>query len=204
MVRDNYPQVVTSRHPIKCVKRMSGRKDHPIMHGAAWFRVSAPGRELNVVTCHLVPHSGVAQSAYRKEEIRQILEEMGEMRGGDWILLGDFNSPSRVDAAHYRFPADDPYYAVHDFIAEKTGLVDILARKHPGEFLSTSGHFATAFGPRIDFVYLSPTLADAVTLADVLDDDYSHIERDYRRSTQAWRPSDHRPVCVDFARAGGL
>lgn len=200
MHRDNYPQVITSRYPLENVRRIAGPKEKPVMHGAAWWRVTVKGRTLNIVTVHPVPHRG--NDAYRNHEMGIILSETIKTdpaaKDGLWLMAGDFNSVSRVDNFHYGFKEDDPYFSTHDLIARETPYVDVLAARHPGVFLATVGSWDKVFGLRIDYVYMTPALEKHVTAIDVSSDAYSHIWRGFRLPTAAWRPSDHRPIIVDF------
>jgi exonuclease III len=115
-----------------------------------------------------------------------------------WLMAGDFNSVSRADNFFYRFKDDDPYFSTHDMIAKETKYVDILSRRHPGVFLSTAGSWDRLNGARLDYVYVTPALEKLIKAADVSKDDYSRIRREFRLPTQAYRPSDHRPLIVDF------
>ena len=197
---DNYPQVITSKYPIENVKRIAGPKEKPVMHGAAWSTVTVKGRKLNLVTVHPVPHRG--NDAYRNHEMKIILDETirsdPNAKDGLWLMAGDFNCVSRVDNFFYNFKEDDPYFSTHDMIAKETPYVDVLAARHPGVFLSTAGSWDKVNGVRLDYVYMTPALAKEVKAIDVSKDDYSRIRREFRLPTQAYRPSDHRPLIVDF------
>ena len=200
MHRDNYPQVITSKTPIECVKRIAGPAEKPVVHGAVWARVPVHGRTVNVVAVHPVPHRG--NDAYRNHEMSVILSETIKTdpaaADGLWLMAGDFNCVSRVDNFHYGFREDDPYFSTHDMIARETPYVDVVAERHPGTFLSTAGSWDKVAGFRLDYVYMTPALAKAVKAADVSKDSYSRTRREYRLPTGAYRPSDHRPIVVDF------
>ena len=200
MHRDNYPQVITANVPVEGVKRIAGPKEKPVLHGATWARVVVKGRTLNLVAVHPVPHRG--NDAYRNHEMSVILAETIKTdpaaRDNLWLMAGDFNCVSRVDNFHYGFREDDPYFSTHDMIARETPYVDVVARCHPGVFLSTAGSWDRVEGARLDYVYMTPALAKEVSAADVSKDGYTRIRREFRRPTGAYRPSDHRPVIVDF------
>ena len=54
--RDTFPQVVTSRYPVKIVKRINGNgEDLVVVHGAGYVEVDVNGEKLNIVTVHTYP-----------------------------------------------------------------------------------------------------------------------------------------------------
>ena len=51
--RDTFPQVITSKYPVRIVKRVNGNGDDIIVvHGAGWAQVEVGGKEINIVTPH--------------------------------------------------------------------------------------------------------------------------------------------------------
>ena len=208
--RDDYPQVVTSRHPIENVRRITGGGEGIVVtHGASWSRVEVGGTFVNIVTLHTWPHKfapgearafaepddGHAGDRYRRGEIEAICQSTigtsADARNELWMMMGDFNSRSRVDNAVYQFPEDDPRLLVHDYIAAHTPYVDVVAAQHPGEFHSTMPHAS-----RIDFVYCTPALYRHVKSARVENDAFTEpVKTDL---ANFFRPSDHRPIVVDF------
>ena len=110
-----------------------------------------------------------------------------------WMMMGDFNSRSRRDNRVYNYPDDDTRLLVHDYIAEHTPYVDVIAEKHPGEF-----HTTTHGQSRIDFVYCTQPLCERITRAEVIADDFTEPVRDPGKLSNFYHPSDHRPILVDF------
>ena len=55
--RDTFPQVITSKYPIKIVRRITGNgEDIIVVHGAGWAKVDlGKAGELNLVTLHTWP-----------------------------------------------------------------------------------------------------------------------------------------------------
>lgn len=209
--RDNYPQVITSKYPIENIKRITGEEpDSVVSHGAGWARIAAGGKELNIVTLHAWPMQWAFRAAdpeaskagnggdrYRRMEIeyicRHTIGTSADAAGECWIMLGDFNSRSRSDNAVYGYPEDSPAFLAHDYIAQATPYIDVIAEKHPGEFKTTTGGKA-----RIDFVYCTRPLFDTISFADVITDEYTTPVRDPNGLSNFWRPSDHRPIVIDF------
>ena len=91
----------------------------------------------------------------------------------------------------YDLPLDSPRYAVHRWIAESTPLVDSLHEWLPNDF-----HVTCGASSRLDYVYLTRGLYDRVTEVRVVVDRYTRPI--YAGVSDIWRPSDHRPILVDF------
>ena len=209
--RDNYPQAITSKYPIENVERIVGEEpDSVVTHGAGWARIVKKGRTINIVTLHLWPQAYAYRAAdvaasravregdrYRRMEIeyicRRTIAADPEAAERLWVMLGDFNSRSRLDNRVYGYAEDDTRLLVQDYVLEHTPYVDVIARRSPDEFQST-----TAGRSRIDFVYCTPALCDCVTRAEVIRDDYTEPVRDPKKLSNFWHPSDHRPIVVDF------
>ena len=209
--RDNYPQVITSKYPIKDVSRIVGAEpDSVVTHGAAWAQVEVEGQTLNLVTLHTWP-MGYAYRAedkdaskaehggdyYRLKEMEYICKHtIATVPGAAdqlWAMMGDFNSRTRVDNFFYKYAEDDTRFLVHDYIRGNTPYVDVIAEKYPGQFKTTTGGES-----RIDFVYCTPALSKKIVAADVITDDYTKPVRDPQKLSNFWHPSDHRPILVDF------
>lgn len=212
--RDDYPQAITSTHPIENVERIIGNEsDSIVRHGCGWAQVKFHGKKLNIVTLHLAPHqwapglpSDEARKAsaerregdkYRRMEIQYICEHTVGTRpeaGREyWMMMGDFNSRSRADNAFYGYADDDTKLYVHDYIATQTPYLDALIEKHPGEL-----HVTTHYPARIDYVYMTKPLLDCAVDCRVCRDFYTEPVRDPQQLSNFWRPSDHRPIIVDF------
>lgn len=54
--RDTFPQVVTSKYPIRIVSRINGNgEDIVVVHGAGHVEVDVDGEIINIVTVHTYP-----------------------------------------------------------------------------------------------------------------------------------------------------
>lgn len=109
-----------------------------------------------------------------------------------WVLLGDFNSRSRLDNGYYKYAEDNTLLITQDVVLHKTDLKDVIHETHPDAFIAS-----TYGSARIDFVYLSPSLMPYVDKAIIVMDKWT----DSKVSTyvSSFRdPSDHRPILVDF------
>ncbi|MCR5327193.1 MAG: endonuclease/exonuclease/phosphatase family protein [Bacteroidales bacterium] len=209
--RDNYPQVVTSRFPLESVDRMVGNADTLVAHGAGWVRLKIAGKQLNLVTLHTWPHGygynvpkedrERSREAHEGDKFRRVEMEyicrhtIGSVPGAAeeyWMMMGDFNSLSRADNWVYRFEDDDTRLLVHDYIRECTPYIDIVNVREPMSFYSSTGGHA-----RIDFVYCTKPLADAVVDAHIHTDSYTRPVKS-KVVTSFYEPSDHRPIIVDF------
>lgn len=210
--RDNYPQVITSKYPINVVSKILGdESDVIVAHGAGWFTVEVNGQTVNIVSLHTWPHAYAYRAEdqeaskaeqggdkYRAREIQYICEHtIGTVEGAEkqlWMMMGDFNSRSRVDNDKYGYAEDDPKFLVHDYIRANTPYIDVIKEKYPNEFKPTTGSKTS----RIDYVYCSKPLYDRITYADVVWDEYTTPVRDPQKLSNFWRPSDHMPIIIDF------
>lgn len=210
--RDNYPQVITSKYPINVVSKILGNPDDVIVaHGAGWFTVEVNGKTVNIVSLHTWPHAYAYKAEdqeaskaenggdkYRAREIQYICEHtIGTVEGAEnqlWMMMGDFNSRSRVDNDQYGYAEDDPKFLVHDYIRANTPYLDVIKEKYPDQFKATTGSKTS----RIDYVYCTKPLYDRITYADVIWDDYTTPVRDPQKLSNFWRPSDHMPIIIDF------
>lgn len=210
--RDNYPQVITSKYPINVVSKILGNESDVIVaHGAGWFTVEVNGKTVNIVSLHTWPHAYAYRAEdqevskaeqggdkYRAREIQYICEHtIGTVEGAEnqlWMMMGDFNSRSRVDNDKYGYAEDDPKFLVHDYIRANTPYIDVIKEKYPNEFKPTTGSKTS----RIDYVYCSKPLYDRITYADVVWDEYTTPVRDPQKLSNFWRPSDHMPIIIDF------
>lgn len=209
--RDDYPQVVTSKYPIENVQRIVGEApDSIVSHGAGWARITKNGKTVNIVTLHTWPQGYAFRAEdreasraehggdkYRRMEIEYICSHTVATEPDAaqqlWMMMGDFNSRSRRDNGVYKYPVDDTRFLVHDYIAEHTPYVDVIAEKYPGEFCATMPGKS-----RIDFVYCTPPLYERISHARVVVDDFTEPVRDPAKLSNFYHPSDHRPILVDF------
>lgn len=193
-VCSGYPQVITSKYPIETVATMTEAdtdRGH-LCHGSAIQRIVIRGREINFVPLHLAPFANM--EPFRCQEMNWILDhsvlDSTYAGHGNWIMLGDFNSLSRVDNFHYQFPADTIRFNCQDVMISRSGLVDILSATHPGEFIPTC-----TGNRRLDYVYVSPDIK--VKSAEPQTDFWCEYEQ-VAAIPDFWLPSDHIPVLMDF------
>ena len=211
--RDNYPQVITSKFPIKNVKRILGDPDDVIVsHGAGWAQIEVQGQTLNLVTLHTWPHgyayraedreASIADNGghkYRAREMKYICDATinTEKKAKDqfWMMMGDFNSRSRVDAAQYDYPEDSPAYLVHDYIRSNTPYLDIIHEWYKDEFQPSTGGRS-----RIDYVYATPAMYNCIHFTKIFKSEgWLKVTRDPQNLSNFYHPSDHLPVLVDFS-----
>lgn len=209
--RDNYPQVITSKYPIRNAKRIVGeRPDSIVSHGAAWAQITIKGKTYNIVTLHTWPmpwaygangenrkesqanHGGDCQ---RRLELEYICQHSYLTRPNPdkelWMMMGDFNSRSIVDNYHYRLPENSPMFYVHNYIREHTTYRDVIAEKHPGDFQTT-----VLGDARIDFIYASPSMMDRIGKANVIREGFAANHR--VDISNFCIPSDHLPILIEF------
>ena len=204
--RDTFPQVVTSRYPLKIVKRVNGNgEDIVVVHGAGQVEVDVNGEKINIVTVHTYPFkytylaedqkASAAENGgdvFRAAEMKYICEQtiLGQdpQGKGNWMMLGDFNAVSRVDNWLGR-PEDDKAFLLNDYVRSQTPYVDLIEKWYPGEYQKS-----TFSGRRIDFVYLTQSLFTRVTDARTIHDGYATTHRDSRKGINFCHPSDHYPI----------
>ena len=109
------------------------------------------------------------------------------------MMMGDFNSRSRLDNAVYHHDENSTKFLVHDYILNKTPYKDALRVFHPDSFCST-----TYYECRLDYVYLTQPLCNLTESAEVITDQYISPFRDPQQLSNFWRPSDHLPILVTF------
>ena len=209
--RDTFPQVITSKYPVRIVKRVNGNGDDIIVvHGAGWAQVEVGGKEINIVTLHTWPQryaykaenqaeSGKNQEGdvFRAKEMKYICDQtigtVPDAASQYWMMLGDFNAVSRVDNSIYGFDEDNKAFLVHDYVSGNTPYIDIVDRLHPGDFQKS-----TFSGRRIDFIYMTEPLFRKVRSAEIIHDGYPTACRDQRGVTKFCYPSDHYPIIVNL------
>lgn len=209
--RDNYPQVITSKYPIEVVQQIVGEEpDSVVTHGAGWYRIKVKGEELNIVSLHTWPQAFAFRAAdqkaskaenggdkYRRMEIeyicRHTVDTDPEADSHLWMMMGDHNARSRVDNFKYGYPEDDVRFLTHDYILEHTPYIDVIAGKHPGQFITSTGGES-----RIDFLYCTRPLYERVRSAEIISDSYTTPVRDQKGLSNFWHPSDHLPIIAVF------
>ena len=211
--RDNYPQVITSKYPINVVSKILGEESDVIVaHGAGWFTIEVNGKTLNIVSLHTWPHAYAYRAEdkeaskaeqggdkYRAREIQYICEHtIGTVEGAEdqlWMMMGDFNSKSRLDREHYSgVPATT--WLLHDYILDNTDMIDVIHERNDDKdfFSSVNGD-----SQRIDYMYVSPDMYSRIENAVILIDSWTTLSQDTSVSTGYFcKSSDHRPILVDF------
>ena len=225
--QDNSPQVITSKHPIRNMKRIAGGQDTVVGHGAGWVQIDMDGKTYNIVCMHAMPFAmgggrpqggspqggrpqggmgfgrgmgfggpgGGGSDEFRKKEVEYVCRQTILTREHPerelWLMMGDFNSISSLDNDHYKLSADSSIYCVHDYIRNKTPYIDVIANKHPGEFIQSSQN-----GRRIDFIYATEPVIKQIKSAEILNSGYTEQHRE--SGAQYWVPSDHRPILIEF------
>lgn len=217
--RDNYPQVITSRWPIRNVRRLTDEvSDSTVSHGAGWARIRVKGQELNIVTVHTWPQKFSFE--YNKKD-RELQKQSAELNGGDlyrvkemtyickntvltdadaesnlWLMLGDFNSISPADNDRYGFPADSACFLLHDYILKNTSYVDSVREHSLPDFAWTTYQHL-----RYDYLYMTPALDARVKSVGVIYDEYTLPVVD-PEIPGFCHPSDHLPVEAVFDFSG--
>ena len=209
--RDNYPQVITSKYPIEVVKQIVGEEpDSVVTHGAGWYRMKVKGKTLNIVSLHTWPQAYAYRAAdqkasreenggdrYRRMEMEYIchhtIDTDPSAGKGLWMMMGDHNAKSRVDNFEYKYPENDLRFLTHDYVREHTPYIDVVAEKHPGQFITSTGGRS-----RIDFLYCTKPLYDMVKSSEIVSDSYTKPVRDPKGLSNFWHPSDHLPIVTVF------
>ena len=213
--RDNFPQTVTSKFPIKTVKKITDtdKSGKPVSHGAGHFTIEINGKKLNIVTLHMWPQSynyGVSGTAnqeasaarneghiYREHEMQYIVDQTvnnpAYASEEYWILGGDTNSRSRLDAWYHKYADDFIGLTTHDVVRNQTNLKDVIGDYYPRNYF-----FSSTYGnARIDILYASPKMFDRIENSIMLIDNWCYPR--LTDNVQGWQyPSDHRPLLVDF------
>ena len=211
--RDNYPQTVTSKYPIKTIKRITDTNvsGKPVAHGAGHFQIEVHGKRLNIVALHMWPAahafgaSDTATSAaanegdyYRRFEMQYIVDNTINLASNSaeeyWLLAGDTNSNSRMDDWSHHLSTSNPTKLItHDVLLEQTYMKDVLAHRDCyGEKNNV------VFRCRIDFIYTSPKLFDCITNSIMMMDSWSGPIKSWEYHSSFSDPSDHTPVYVEF------
>ena len=213
--RDNYPQTITSKYPIKTVKRITDtdQKDRPVSHGAGHFTIEVHGKKINFVTLHMWPQQygfGVATADrdasaaakegdhYRKHEMQYIVDQTVNLAANSgeeyWVLGGDTNSHSRTDDWYRKLSTSDPTKLItHDVVLNQTNLKDVVNHR---DCYGEKGN--VWFRSRIDILYASPKMFDCITNSIMLMDSWADEMGAWEWHKDFRDPSDHTPVLVDF------
>jgi exodeoxyribonuclease-3 len=189
---------ILSRTPLTDVRvGLTGEEE-----GADRRLIAATTQGVRVV-CAYVPNGKTLDSPSYQEKLRW-LEQLRETLEADWsphrplALCGDFNvareasdvfDPDKMAGQiHFSEPEHQALQRVLEF-----GLSDSFRLKHhePKRFSwwdYRMGSFRRDRGLRIDYVFVTAPIRDAL------------IEADIDREPRGWeRPSDHTPVWIDFS-----
>ena len=206
--RDTFPQVITSKFPIRLVDRINGNgEDIIVVHGSGHAQVDVNGKTINFVTVHTYPfkYAYLAEDPqksseeqggdiFRATEMKHICEESilkYDPKGKEmWMLVGDFNAIARTDNDIYKKADDDKCFMLHDYIDANTPFIDVMKTWYPDEFQHT-----TLSKRRIDFMYVTKPLYDVITNAETIRNGYATSTRD--PELKFCYPSDHYPLVID-------
>lgn len=206
---DEYPQVITSKYPIECVKRIFGTwPDQIVVHGSCWVRIKVNRRKINIVPVHLWAQeyafsisddfdynmSEIKKEGdkYRLMEMKHIFNETikhNNINDEAWLFIGDYNTFSIVDNTVYDLPKNDTEFLVHEYIRSRGDLYDLMLESHPGTFSTT--HVS---GKRLDYIYASKLILDNTIDVGVIVDDYTTP----KEKGMFYTPSDHYPIYLRF------
>ena len=180
-VQSGFHLGLTSREPITSPHLISGPG---IWHGVLHARTFG----IDFFVLHLAPKP----ESVRLPETKIVLEEVRKIQSNRAsVLLGDFNSPSRLDDDYYRREsAHEAKYNVMDLYLAG-GWVDVVNR-HQGALTEAQASVPTLIKEnrwgfwRIDYILASAPLATRCVFARVMKDPATdHL-------------SDHYPVMADF------
>lgn len=181
---DNYPVAITSKYPIESRRRLTMH----MSHGAIFARLL--GTDLNIVVTHYWPQSYWHQQGdglgndYRLQETNVLMDSTIRKfpNEPDWILLGDFNSRSRLDY----LPVNATHnYAVTDQIAAD-GYRDAIHFMH-GTIADGVTYDFRYPGARIDFIFATQPVLQRMKKAYPL---YGEFVEKY---------SDHPAMYMEFS-----
>lgn len=181
---DNYPVALTSKYPIESRRRITMH----VSHGAIFARLL--GTDLNIVVTHYWPQGYWHQQGdglgneYRLHETNVIMDSTirkfpDEM---DWLLLGDFNSRSRLDYLPHNATHN---YDVTDLIAAE-GFGDAIHHLH-GTISEGITYDFRYPGSRIDFIFATQPILQRLKKAYPMYDEF--VEKN----------SDHPAMYMEFS-----
>lgn len=196
---EKFPVAITSKYPILNVQKVSDNMDRGF--------ISATIKGCHVISLHLTPFD------YRKraQEVDLLLAHINALANKkNRIVMGDFNTLSPADSAHYsdgrmvgNYQAYEKKYPpilklvdgkIDYSVIQKVlnaGLVDALKlispgfvkTVHPKRFEPKTG---TDVSSRIDFIFVSKDLVKKIGNVKVLTDDFTD------------NYSDHYPVLMEL------
>ncbi len=192
LLKENgYPVALTSKYPIVNVSKVIDNMHHGF--------IQAKVADLNIIVLHLSPH----KYWKRREEIKVVLETIASSPDKDkWMIMGDFNSLSPLDAGHYtdglllkRYQEAKKKYSFHENLIDNDSALDYSIHQAILEFGLVDGMLQDKSfsvknepkgGSRIDFIYVSKDLKNKVTNGGFITNDFTRYY------------SDHRPVYIEL------
>jgi exodeoxyribonuclease-3 len=196
---EKYPVALTSKYPIVNVQKVTDNMDRGF--------IMAQILDYHVVSLHLTPFD----YRIRRKEVHLLLNHIqAQPSKQKWIVMGDFNTVSPLDSAHYQdgrlvagYEAYEKKYApikklvdgrIDYTVIQKildAGFTEAVAKKspsfvktvHPKRFEPKTG---TDVSSRIDFIFVSRDLVQRIQDAHVLVDEFTN------------NYSDHYPVLLDL------
>ena len=111
----------------------------------------------------------------------------------NWLLAGDTNAHSPLDAWYYKYAEDARELLTHNVVRKKTNLKDVIGDRYP------SNYFMETYPThnRIDFIYLWPSMFGYVDNAITLIDEWCRPRKN-GNSKNWYAPADHRPILLDL------
>lgn len=221
--RDNYPQVITSRYPIKNALRMTDEvADSVVSHGAGWAKIKFKGNEINIVTVHTWPqkfsfeynksdNESKAKSAslnegdkYRLKEMKYICEHTILSQPTSKSQSKDVSKSAHVSglwimAGDFNSisPIDNDVYKYpkdsSSFLLHKYILENTPYIDSVKKFSEDEFHWTTYQKLRYDYMYMSPDLDSHIVSIAVIRDEYT-LPVENPGIRGFCHPSDHLPI----------
>ena len=110
-----------------------------------------------------------------------------------WILAGDTNSSSCLDNWYLGLGNGSTSYYVHNILLNQTKMKDVIGHRYPNCFFSS-----TMGSARIDMMYASPSLYNAIRNSTTLVDKWLAECKPSVYVSAFYDRSDHLPIIVDF------
>ncbi len=218
-LRDDYPQVVTSKYPINVISQMKGPADSVITHGAGFFSIDVPVKRkddtvdttmIRIVTLHTYPfHYAPGTSEYLANGEKKTAANCSEgharrLKEVEYICNHTIRKAEDPDTECWimagdfnsQSPLDKDYddgdmrLWVHEYVLSNTPYVDVIREKYPTTTLTSTSSSSN----RVDFVYMSPAMMKDVPYADIINDYFTFMVDSGVDKFK--HPSDHLPVYV--------
>ncbi len=194
----SFPVAITSKYEIEDVRHIVDN----VWHGAIFAKIKG----INIVVLHLYPFSDLKENAewdnpedmdndndidgndYRTHELKLYMKEtiVKYPARPMWLMMGDFNSFSPLDADHY---TTSQAYGTHEVALEM--YYDLLKEMHR-EFNRTTPTLSGGWnenrtdGKRLDYIYGSQAIVQETVRTDVIYDEFTD------------HYSDHYPILLDL------